>query len=102
VSLSLSNFGYWGGANDGVYHLPIKFSNFILIDGNKRAQSSTVYFTPPILVSLILKNLTYFYFLLFVCVLFYLLIATCIDILIVYKVELARTINKNTFKAKLK
>ncbi len=46
---------YWGGANDGIFHLPLRFQTLFLLDGNKVAQTSVVYFTPPVLVSLILK-----------------------------------------------
>ncbi len=51
VSLSLTNGGFWGGANDGIMHLPLKFEDIFLLDTTRNAQTSTVYFTPPVLVS---------------------------------------------------
>jgi hypothetical protein len=46
-----SGTDYWGGANDGVLHLPLKLGASFLLDSSMLAQEGVVYFTPPVLVS---------------------------------------------------
>eukprot|EP00026_Physarum_polycephalum_P010130 Phypoly_transcript_10281.p1 GENE.Phypoly_transcript_10281~~Phypoly_transcript_10281.p1 ORF type:complete len:417 (+),score=61.38 Phypoly_transcript_10281:2-1252(+) len=41
---------YWGGANDGQFHLPLKLVASFLLDSTRSANSGVVYFTPPVLI----------------------------------------------------
>jgi hypothetical protein len=42
---------YWGGANDGVVHYPIRWDTVFLLDGTRIATSGVVYFSSPIIYS---------------------------------------------------
>lgn len=51
VTLPFTASTYWGGANDGQFHLPLKLIASFLLDSTESANSGVVYFTPPVLVS---------------------------------------------------
>ena len=43
-------WGHWGGANDGVVHLPIEWDSLFLLDGNRRAMEGEIFLSAPPLV----------------------------------------------------
>lgn len=51
ITLQVVGGSSWGGANDGQFHLPLKFDTLFLFDTDQLAQKGVVYFTPPVLVS---------------------------------------------------
>eukprot|EP00026_Physarum_polycephalum_P003310 Phypoly_transcript_03320.p1 GENE.Phypoly_transcript_03320~~Phypoly_transcript_03320.p1 ORF type:complete len:387 (+),score=71.69 Phypoly_transcript_03320:1278-2438(+) len=47
VTLTLTNPGFWGGANDGVMHPPLSWDTFFILDNDNIANSGTIYFSAP-------------------------------------------------------
>jgi len=47
VTVSFVNPGYWGGANDGVWHPPMYWDTFHVWDSSQSANSGTIYFSAP-------------------------------------------------------
>eukprot|EP00026_Physarum_polycephalum_P002293 Phypoly_transcript_02299.p1 GENE.Phypoly_transcript_02299~~Phypoly_transcript_02299.p1 ORF type:complete len:888 (+),score=128.15 Phypoly_transcript_02299:167-2830(+) len=51
VSMSFANPinpGHWGGANDGVWHTPMYWDTYYVLDSSQSAASGTTYFSAPI------------------------------------------------------